>query len=321
MSQHILAITERTDGGLRKAGLEAVSEGRRIARKLERDLHVLVFGSDTDAAETELKGLGADKIWCVSNIRQDMFQADVAATFAAGFIQREGVSIVLFGASMWGRECAVRLAVQSGGSIAMDCVSIQIERDSLTAVRPVYGGKALAEVELLKEPKIAVIRPNSMKIEAAEGKGEVEYIACDAVESRVEFVEARPKTGDIDLTEAEIVVSGGRGVGGADFTLIESLARASGAAVGASRSAVDEGWRPHSDQVGQTGKVVSPKLYIACGISGAVQHLAGMSSSGIVVAVNKDPEAPIFSRADYGVVGDLFEVLPLLTEEIRKIKD
>lgn len=321
MSQHILVITERAGNGLRKVSLEAVSEGRRIATKLQKDLHVLVFGEDTESAEAELNRLGADKIWRIPGIRQDMFQADVCVSCSAGFIQRQNSPIVLAGATMWGRECAARLAARLNASIAMDCVSVKLEQDALIVTRPVYGGKALADIELLKEPKIAVVRPNSMKIESSEGKGEVEQLVCEGIEPAVRFVESRPGAASVDLSEAEIVVSGGRGLGGPDFSVIDTLAKALGAAVGASRSAVDEGWRPHSSQVGQTGKVVSPKLYIACGISGAIQHLAGMSSSGIVVAVNNDPDAPIFSKADYGIVGDLFEILPVMTDEIRKIKN
>jgi len=201
----------------------------------------------------------------------------------------------------------------------MDCVAIQTEGD-LIVTRPMYGGKVLADVTLEGNPKIVAIRPNSMSINEAAGSGDIEIFDVDPGTSVLQFIEKKLETGKIELTEADIIVSGGRGMGGTDYAVVEELAATLDAAVGASRSAVDEGWRPHSDQVGQTGKVVSPNLYIACGISGAIQHLAGMGTSKFIVAINKDEEAPIFSKADYGIVGDLFEVVPLLTEEIKKLK-
>jgi electron transfer flavoprotein alpha subunit len=183
-----------------------------------------------------------------------------------------------------------------------------------------YGGKILADVALEGALKIVAIRPNSMDIVESAGTGMVESLNVEPGEGSLTFVEKSMETGKMELTEADVVVSGGRGMGGADYSVLEELAAVLGGAVGASRSAVDEGWRPHADQVGQTGKVVSPNLYIACGISGAIQHLAGMSSSKVIVAVNKDAEAPIFTKADYGIIGDLYEVVPLITAEVKKIK-
>jgi len=204
--------------------------------------------------------------------------------------------------------------------VAMDCVEIKLDNGDLTYTRPMFGGKIIANVEIEGSPQIVAIRPNVMSITENSKECSIEKPAVQVGDLKTKVVEMKMETGDkVELTEADIIVSGGRGTGG-DYAAIEALADALGAAVGASRSAVDEGWRPHSDQVGQTGKTVSPNLYVACGISGAIQHLAGMSTSKHIVAINKDAEAPIFSKADLGIVGDLFELVPAITEEVKKLK-
>jgi electron transfer flavoprotein alpha subunit len=226
------------------------------------------------------------------------------------------------GATAQGKDLAARVAARLDAGLAMDCTSLTLEGTDLVAVRPIFGGKVLAEVMISTPPQIAAIRPNVTDIEKHPKEAVFEEIEVELPAPKTKLVEKRVEsTGKVDLMEADVVVSGGRGMGGGDFSLVEELAQALGGAVGASRSAVDEGWRPHSDQVGQTGKVVTPSLYIACGISGAIQHLAGMASSKYIVAVNKDPEAPIFRKADYGVVDDLFKVVPAITAEVKKLKE
>ena len=233
--------------------------------------------------------------------------------------------------AIWGavtsrhRELMARLAARLGAGIAADCVAFGLADGQLVATRPVYAGKLLSRVRWKTGPSLATLRPNVFKAAEAEtGRAPVvERQSLGAATPATRFVERREEaqTGLPELTEAEIVVSGGRGLKGPEnFVLLEELAGVIGAAVGASRAAVDAGWKPHRFQIGQTGRTISPKLYIGCGISGAIQHLAGMRTSKVICAVNKDADAPIFKIADFGLVGDLFEVVPLLTEEFRKLK-
>jgi electron transfer flavoprotein alpha subunit len=221
-----------------------------------------------------------------------------------------------------GKDLAPRLAVKLDAGCLMDCIKVDSSND-LVATRPIYAGKALIDVKLNTDKKIICIRPNVFKTESFDNSGEPEIsikeISSPNLSSKV--TEFKKAEGKLDVAEADIIVSGGRGIKGPEnYHLIEELADALGAAVGASRAVVDAGWRPHREQVGQTGKTVSPTLYVACGISGAIQHLAGMSSSKYIVAINKDKDAPIFNVADYGIAGDIFDVLPVLTEEIKKAK-
>jgi len=320
MSQGILAIAEQIDGVFRKVTYEALSEGKRIAGSLGCDLTAVVLGAGVEDISKELGKYGADRILIADNPALSEYLTDAYTNVIADIIQKEDPAAVVLGASTQGRDLSARLSARLGAALAMDCVSVSVDGENLIATRPMYGGKIMADVALEGKLRIVAIRPNAMSIAESAGAGAVEKLDVDAGKIDLNFVEKKLETGKIELTEADVVVSGGRGMGGSDYSVVEELAELLEGAVGASRSSVDEGWRSHSDQVGQTGKVVSPNLYIAAGISGAIQHLAGMSSSKVIVAINKDSEAPIFSKADYGIVGDLFEVLPIVKEEIKKLK-
>ena len=320
MAQGVFVITEQRDNEFRKVSFEAVSEGRRLADALGTDLTAVVLGAGIEGLAAELQKYGPDKILLADDPALADYTTDAYTNVIAELSQTLDPALIVLGASAQGKDLSARLAARLDAGLAMDCTAIRLNDGQLTFTRPMFGGKIFADVEIDGVLRITAIRPNVMDIVevAKECVTEKPAVQVGAVQTSV--VDKRMDTSDkIELTEADIVVSGGRGTGG-DFAAIEQLAAALGGAVGASRSAVDEGWRPHSDQVGQTGKVVSPGLYVACGISGAIQHLAGMSTSKYIVAINKDAEAPIFSKADVGIVGDLFELVPAITEEMKKIK-
>ncbi len=320
MAQGVFAITEQREGELRKVSFEAVSEGRRVADGLGAELTAVVLGSGVDSLAEEIKKYGPDKILVADDAALADYTTDAYTNVLAELIQTSDPAVIIMGASAQGKDLAGRLAAKLDAGVAMDCVKVQLENGSLTYTRPMFGGKIVANVVIEGAPQIVAIRPNVMDITEAPKDSAIEKTPVQIGEVKTAVVEKKMETDDkVELTEADIIVSGGRGTGG-DYAAVEALAEALGAAVGASRSAVDEGWRPHSDQVGQTGKTVSPTLYVACGISGAIQHLAGMSTSKYFVAINKDEEAPIFSKADFGIVGDLFDIVPAITEEVKKVK-
>ncbi|MGD8344060.1 MAG: electron transfer flavoprotein subunit alpha/FixB family protein [Desulfobacterales bacterium] len=320
MAQGVFAITEQRDGELRKVSFEVVSEGRRLADGLGTDLTAVLLGSGVDDLAEELKKYGPDKILVADDAGLADYTTDAYSNVLAELIQSTDPSVIILGASAQGKDLAGRLAAKLDAGVAMDCVRVSLENGTLICTRPMFGGKINADVQIEGDRQIVAVRPNVMDITEAAKDSAIDKPAVQLGDVKTAVAEKKMDTSDkVELTEADIIVSGGRGTGG-DYASIEALADALGAAVGASRSAVDEGWRPHSDQVGQTGKTVSPTLYVACGISGAIQHLAGMSTSKYIVAINKDGEAPIFSKADFGIVGDLFEIVPALTEEVKKVK-
>jgi electron transfer flavoprotein alpha subunit len=312
----VLVIAEQVDGAFRKVTFEALS----AAKQMGDDVRAVVMGSDIETAAAELGKYGAAKIMVADDAALAEYTVDAYTNVAADVIGQISPKVVIVGATTQGKELSARLSARLDAALASDCVALKLEGDQVVATRTMYGGKILADVALSGAPVIVALRPNTVSAVEDDVAGAIEKIDAKAGQVRAQVKRKQLETGKIELTEAQVVVSGGRGMGGDDYSALEALADCLGAAVGASRSAVDEGWRTASDQVGQTGKTVSPNLYIACGISGAIQHLAGMSSSKVIVAINKDPEAPIFAKADYGIVGDLFEVVPALTEEIKKIK-
>nr|HID58815.1 electron transfer flavoprotein subunit alpha/FixB family protein [Desulfobacterales bacterium] len=321
MAEGVFAVAEQRDGKFRKISFETVSEGRRLADALGEDLTAVILGQGIEGIAPELGKYGADRILVADDPALADYSSEGYTKVLADLIGEKEPKIVLIGATAIGKDLSARLAARLGVGLAMDCTELKIENGKLVATRPIYAGKIYIEVELEGTPQIASNRSNVMEITEVQKDGVIEKVSVDAGQIRTVVVDKRIDTsGRVELTEADVVVSGGRGMGGPDFSVLEELADLLGGAVGASRAAVDAGYRPQSDQVGQTGKVVSPNLYIACGISGAIQHLAGMSSSKYIVAINKDPEAPIFSKADYGIVGDLFEVVPAITAEIKKLK-
>lgn len=269
-----------------------------------------------------LGGYGATRVVTADHPRLASYSVTAYSKVLAEIAKQENASVVLMPASAMGKELAPRLAVKLDAGVAVDCTALKVENGDVIATRPVYAGKALVDVRVRSAIKIFTLRPNVFSAGAGNG-ATASVVKIDIVLNDDDFSsvvrDVATSSGRPDVTEADVIVSGGRGMKGPEhFHFLEELAGILDGAVGASRAVVDAGWRSHDDQVGQTGKVVSPSLYIACGISGAIQHLAGMSSSKYIVAVNKDKDAPIFQIADYGIVGDVFEVLPALTQELKK---
>lgn len=312
----VLVFCEVQDNKLKKASREALSIGRKLAEAAGGDL--VAFATDR-AAAADAGRYGARKLY-VANTGSYNTETYTAAMKAA--IDQASPSIVLLGGNSNGRDLAPRLAARLNAGVASDVDRLEWTGGKLRARRPVYSGKAFATVEVSGVPAIATTRINAFPAEESGGEA-AEIVEISAPpDSKTKVVETKvAESGELSIAEADIIVSGGRGLKeGANFSLIRDLAHAIGGAVGASRATVDAGWIDHQHQVGQTGRVVSPNLYIAAGVSGAIQHLAGMSTSKHIVAINKDPEAPIFRIADLGVVGDLFTIVPALTEEVKKAK-
>jgi electron transfer flavoprotein alpha subunit len=324
----VLVLAEMRAGSPRKVAFEAITAARAAADASGGGaVHALVFGAigAGQAAET-LGRFGADVILAVEHAALANGNPEVMAATAVARLKEKSYRLALFSASAQGRDLAPRVAAALGVAFASDVTSFQVTGDSITVLHPVYTGKAVATLKLEGIPAVVSLRPSAVSPAEAPRSARVETIASaidpGSAKVIVTALEARGAA-KLDLTEAPVIVSGGRGLKAAEnFKLVEDLAAAFGnAAVGATRAVTDDGWRDPADQIGQTGRVVSPTLYVAVGISGAIQHLAGMRASKVIVAINRDKDAPIFKVADYGIVGDLFEVVPRLTEEIRKARN
>jgi electron transfer flavoprotein alpha subunit len=323
---NVFAFVETRGADVRKVGLEAVTAARTLADRLGSEVHALLLGPPGIAGKaTQIAQYGADVVVAVEHAALANYNPEVATATAADRIKSGGYRAAIFSTSAQGRDLAPRVAARLDAGIVTDVLSLESEGDSLVVRHPMNIGKVIATIEISGTPAVIAMRPNVISPAPNSKAGRVENAqpSVDPGSTRVRVVETRQGSGGkLDLADAPVVVAGGRGLKAAEnFKLVEELASAFGnAAVGATRAVTDDGWRPHSDQIGQTGRLVSPELYIAVGISGAVQHLAGMRTSKTIVAVNKDKDAPIFKVADYGIVGDVFEVIPALTEAVREAK-
>lgn len=321
MGNTILAILEQREGKLKKVSFEVASLAVKLSKDFNQKVEAVVVGADVNQLE-EVGKYGITNVTLLKHTQLQDYSSSAYSEVITNYAKEIDAKIILIGNTALGNDMAPRLAVKLNGGCIVDCTLLQSEDNNLIATKPIYAGKANAKLKLNSDVKIFSIRPNIFKAQTVDGTtANIKIKDITEPNLKTKVVSYKKSEGKLDVAEADIIVSGGRGMKAPEnFKLIEDLAEALGAAVGASRAVVDAGWRPHREQVGQTGKTVSPTLYIACGISGAIQHLAGMSSSKYIVAINKDKDAPIFSVADYGIAGDVFEILPVLTEEVKKIR-
>lgn len=324
----VWVFAEQREGKAAPVALELLGAGRRLADALGVELSAALFGS-TEAEALELIRWGADAVYLCDDPIFGSFNDEPYASLLSSLINEHKPEVVLAGATPIGRSFIPRVAARMRTGLTADCTSLEIDGETrnLVQIRPAFGGNIMAAILCPgRRPQMATVRPRVMKRAAYdEGRtGRIVHVKAAGLRSRTEVIESVKEVSGVavNLQEADVIVAGGRGLGGGKgFEMLSELAGLLGGAVGASRAAVDEGWIPHSHQVGQTGKTVCPRLYIACGISGAVQHLVGMQSSDIIVAINKNPEAPIFSVATYGIVGDVYEIVPMLIKKIKESKE
>jgi len=324
----VWVFCEQKKGAIQTISFELLGEGKKLAKKLGVSLCAVILGHDIESKIDELSARGADKVYIVDSPELKSYLDDPYTNVLTKLVQEYKPEVVLCGATTIGRSLISRVAVRIDAGLTADCTGLDIDEKErlLLQTRPAFGGNIMATIITPNHrPQMATVRHKVMKEAEIHKSRRAEVIrkkySDDLLKSRttlLDIVEEIEET--VNLAEADIIVSGGRGMGGVEnFAIVKELAKVLGGAVGASRSAVDAGWMPYSHQVGQTGKTVCPKLYIACGISGQIQHLIGMQSSKIIVAINKDPDAPIFKVATYGVVADLFDVVPALTKEFKRV--
>ncbi|MBN4054081.1 electron transfer flavoprotein subunit alpha/FixB family protein [Nitrospira defluvii] len=324
----ILVVSEQHNGKVKRVTLEALGAAARLASKKGDPVAAVLIGENIASQADVLAAGGAEKVYLAEDSNLALYSSEGYGKIVSDIAKEMNASLILLGATAMGKDLGPKIAAKLEGAFAGDCTGIELKEDgSFVVTRPIYGGKAIATMNS-RQPQYQVVtlRPNIFPVKPPDASAKaviekhVPTTDFSSLKAKIKEV-VSVVASKVELTEAQIIVSGGRGLKAPEnFKLIEDLAEALGAAVGASRAAVDAGWKPHSYQVGLTGKTVSPLLYIACGISGAVQHLAGMSSAKYIVAINKDPNAPIFKIANYGIVGDLFEVIPLFIEEVKKYK-
>ena len=322
MANKILVVLEQRDGQIKRSGFEAASTAVNLAKDLNTTAEAVVVG-DVISNINDVSKYGIQKVMHIKNSDLANYTSSGYTDLISNLAKEFDYDIFILSNTALGKDLAPRLSIRLDAGCIVDCIKLNFSGSELTFTRPTYAGKALIDFKLLSNKKVITLRPNVFKAQLVVNPSLAEIVVREIsdVNLKSKVTSFKKSEGKLDVAEADIIVSGGRGMKGAEnFHLIEELADALSAAVGASRAVVDAGWRPHSEQVGQTGKTVSPTLYVACGISGAIQHLAGMSSSKYIVAINKDKDAPIFSVADYGISGDLFEIIPALTAEIKKMK-
>lgn len=317
MNNKFLVVLEQRNGLIKKSSFEIYAK----AKDFSLNTDAVLLGSSI-ADESQLKQAGISEVTFFKNNELENYSSSAYTKILVDYIKQNNYEFVFIANTSLGKDLAPRLAAKLDCGIAMDCTNLTEESGNLLATRPVFAGKLLMQQKLTSPVKVFNIRPNSFGFTpSGHVETKINVKETSEINLSVKTIDIKKAGGKLDVAEADIIVSGGRGIKAAEnFNLIENLANELNAAVGASRAVVDAGWRPHAEQVGQTGKTVSPNLYVAVGISGAIQHIAGMRSSKYIVAINKDKDAPIFQIADYGIVADAFEILPVLTEEIKKIK-